>query len=204
MRERILATGRDPASITIVAVSKGRPVAACREAVAAGLTILGENRVQEALPKLLALRGPEWHLIGHLQTNKVSQISGRFALVQSVDSIRLAELIADRDATQRVLLQVNVSRESEKHGFTAEAVVDAARRVASLLPLAGLMGIGPRTSDPGPCFAELAGLVERCREATGMPLPILSMGMSGDFEAAVREGATLLRLGTALFGEQVS
>lgn len=187
--------------MAIVAVTKGRPVAACREALGAGLTMLGENRVQEALPKIAALAEAEWHLIGHLQTNKLRQITGGFSLIQSVDSLRLAEALAERDRSQRVLLQVNVSREAEKHGFAPESAVAAARRLAGLLQLEGLMGMGPRDRDPQPCFAELAGLARRAREATGTALPVLSMGMSGDFEAAVRAGSTMLRLGTILFGE---
>ncbi|MDQ6691926.1 MAG: YggS family pyridoxal phosphate-dependent enzyme [Candidatus Dormibacteraeota bacterium] len=209
IRERIRLAGGDPGAITIVAVTKGRNEGQCREAVAAGLSALGENRVQEALAKMAGregqepLAGVEWHLIGHLQTNKVRVAAGRFALIQSVDSVRLAQALGERDPWQRVLLQVNVSRESEKHGFAPDGVVEAARELASVFRLEGLMGMGPRSGDPSGCFAELAGLVRECRKATGLALPVLSMGMSGDYEAAVRAGSTMLRLGTALFGEQV-
>jgi PLP dependent protein len=199
IRERIRSTGSNPAEIRIVAVTKGRSAAACQDAFDAGLTALGENRVQEALPKLAALPGAEWHLIGHLQSNKVPQVAGRFRLVQSVDSIRLAELLAARQPMQAVLLQVNVSREADKHGVDPEEAVAVARKVGQLLPLEGLMGMGPLTGDPEPAFRELAVLRRRCQDATGRPLPILSMGMSGDFETACRAGSTMLRLGRVLF-----
>lgn len=202
VRERIGRAGGDPARVAIVAITKGRPVAACREALGAGLDMLGENRVREALPKMEAVPEAQWHLVGHLQTNKVRQVAGRFSLIHSVDSLRLAEALAERDGSQRVLLQVNVSREAEKHGFAPDAAVEAARRVAGWLRLEGLMGMGPRSGDPRPCFAELAALARRAREATGAPLPVLSMGMSGDFEAAVQAGSTMLRLGTILFPER--
>src|SRR5207248_4059715 len=110
VQDRIRRAGRDPAGITIVAVTKGRPLDQCHEAVGAGLTTLGENRVQEALPKLEALPQARWHLVGHLQRNKVRLAAGRFALIQSVDSERLAEDIARRAPDQQVLLEVNVAR----------------------------------------------------------------------------------------------
>ncbi len=199
VRERILLTGRDPAELEIVAVTKGRSAAAAAEAVAAGVTALAENRVQEALPKLAALPEAEWHLVGHLQSNKVAQVAGRFRLIQSLDSVRLAELLAARDPDQRVLLQVNVSREAQKSGLRPEEAVAAARAISALLPLEGLMGMGPAAADPRPAFADLSRLRMACQEATGRPLPILSMGMSGDFEAACRAGSTMLRLGRVLF-----
>ncbi len=202
VRERVRRTGRDPAEVTIVAVSKGRSVAECREAVAAGLE-LGENRVQEALPKLAELPEAAWHLVGHLQTNKVAQVAGRFRLIQSVDTVRLAALLAGRDPQQAVLLQVNVSREPAKHGIAVEDAAAVARQMSALLSLEGLMGIAPLEGDPEPGFRALADLRLRCQDATGRPLPILSMGMSGDFEAACRAGSTMLRLGRVLFEKEV-
>ncbi len=199
VRERILLTGRDPAELEIVAVTKGRSAADAAEAVAAGVAALAENRVQEALPKLAALPEAEWHLVGHLQSNKVALVAGRFRLIQSLDSVRLAELLAARDPGQRVLLQVNVSREAQKSGLRPEEAVATARAISALLPLEGLMAIGPAGADPGPAFAELARLRLACRDATGRALPVLSMGMSGDFEAACRAGSTMLRLGRVLF-----
>jgi pyridoxal phosphate enzyme (YggS family) len=199
VRERVRATGRDLDEVAIVAVTKGRSLEECREALGAGLQALGENRVQEALPKLKMLPQAEWHLVGHLQTNKVRQVAGRFRLIHSVDSVRLAELLAARDPRQQVLIEVNISREPAKHGVAPEEAVAAARQIGGLLSLEGLMGLGPLSADPEPAFRELAELRLRSQEATGRPLPILSMGMSGDFEAACRAGSTLLRLGRVLF-----
>jgi PLP dependent protein len=198
VRERVRRTGRDPADVAIVAVSKGRSVAECAEALAAGLD-LGENRVQEALPKLAALPEARWHLVGHLQSNKVPQVAGRFRLIQSLDSVRLADLLAARDPGQAVLLQVNVSREPAKEGVRPEDAVAAARQMSVLLALEGLMGIAPLGGDPEPAFRALAALRLRCQDATGRPLPILSMGMSGDYEVACGAGSTMLRLGRVLF-----
>jgi PLP dependent protein len=200
VRERVRRTGRDPAGVAIVAVSKGRSLADCREAIAAGLD-LGENRVQEALPKLAALPEVAWHLVGHLQSNKVPRVAGRFRLIQSLDSVRLAELLAARDPRQAVLLQVNVSREPAKSGVGAAEAVAVARQMSALLSLEGLMAIAPLGGDPEPAFRALADLRRRCQDATGRPLPILSMGMSGDYEAACRAGSTMLRLGRVLFDE---
>jgi pyridoxal phosphate enzyme (YggS family) len=199
VRERVRRTGRDPAEVAIVAVSKGRSVDECREAAAAGLE-LGENRVQEALPKLAALPEAGWHLVGHLQTNKVPLVAGRFRLIQSLDSLRLGELLAARDPRQAVLLEVNVSRESAKHGVDPEQAVAVARQMSALLSLEGLMGIGPLSGDPEPAFRSLGDLRRECQDVTGRSLPILSMGMSGDFEVACRAGSTMLRLGRILFG----
>jgi PLP dependent protein len=198
VRERVRRTGRDPAEVAIVAVSKGRSAAECREAVAVGLD-LGENRVQEALAKRADLPEAAWHLVGHLQSNKVPQVVGRFRLIHSVDTVRLAELLAAREPGQAVLLQVNVSREPGKHGVAPEVAAAAARQMSALLSLEGLMGIGPLGGDPEPAFRALADLHRLCQDSTGRPLPILSMGMSGDFEAACRAGSTMLRLGRILF-----
>jgi pyridoxal phosphate enzyme (YggS family) len=203
IRERIRLTDRDPAEVAVVAVSKGRPAGDCAAAWSAGVAALGENRVQEALGKLAAVPGAEWHLVGHLQTNKVPLVTGRFRLIHSLDSARLAELLAGRDRRQAVLLQVNVSREAAKQGVEPERAVALAREVARLLPLEGLMAIGPLAGDPEPGFGEVARLRLECREATGLPLPVLSMGMSSDFEAACRAGSTMLRLGRILFEDSV-
>lgn len=203
VRNRIERAGGDPEAIEILGVTKGQPAAVCRAAVALGLTRLGENRVQEALGKMAEVEGAEWHLIGHLQTNKVRLAAARFALVQSLDSIHLAEALAAR-GPQAVLLEVNVAREPAKHGFAPEQVPAAARAVSSLLQVRGLMGMGPLEGDPGPAFAELARLRSETEQVLGAALPILSMGMSHDLEAAVAAGSTLLRLGRALFGERES
>jgi pyridoxal phosphate enzyme (YggS family) len=196
----IRAAGRDPAGVTVVAITKGRPLSACREALAAGLVVLGENRVQEALPKLESLPEARWHLVGHLQRNKVRLAAGRFELIQSVDSRALAEQIARRAHQQAVLLQVNVAREEQKHGCRPEQALELAVHVAGLLPLRGLMCMGPARADPAPAFAEIRRLRDEAEQRLGAALPVLSMGMSDDFDAALAAGSTMLRLGRFLFG----
>jgi len=199
VRERVRRSGRNPDEVAIVAVTKGRSLAECREAWAAGVDALAENRVQEAIPKLEALPEATWDLVGHLQGNKTGVVAGRFRLIQSLDSERLAERLAARDRRQAVLLEVNVGREPAKSGVDPERAEELALAIAGLLPLEGLMAIGPLEGDPEPAFRELADLAEACRQATGLPLPVVSMGMSGDFEAACRAGSTMLRLGRLLF-----
>jgi pyridoxal phosphate enzyme (YggS family) len=198
--ERMRAAGGDLKRIAIVAVTKGQPPEACRRAVELGLTVLGENRVQEALPKMEQVSGAEWHLIGHLQTNKVRH-AARFSLVQSVDSLRLARALAAHGGPP-VLLEVNVSREAQKHGVSPEEAVGLAVEVAAELELRGLMGMGPAAGDSRPAFAALRRLRDQVEQRLGRELPILSMGMSDDFEDAVREGSTMLRLGRVLFGDR--
>jgi len=198
VRERIARTGRNPDEVTIVAVTKGFGPEVCAQALQAGLYYLGENRVQEALAKMDAVEGAEWHLIGHLQTNKARH-AARFALVQSLDSVRLAEALAARGGVA-ALLEVNVSREAQKHGVAPEAAVETAVRVAGLVDLRGLMGMGPAVGDPRPAFAELRRLRDGAEQRLGRRLPVLSMGMSDDLEAAVAEGTTMVRIGRAMFG----
>jgi pyridoxal phosphate enzyme (YggS family) len=200
VRERIVRAGRDPDEVAIVAVTKGFDVSVCREALAAGLHMLGENRVQEALAKMDLLPDAEWHLIGHLQTNKVRQAAGRFALIQSVDSTRLAEAIANVTPSQPVLVEVNVSREPQKSGADPDHALELISAVARLLDLRGLMAMGPSAGDPTPAFLRVRELRDEAQQRVGKQLPVLSMGMSGDFEAALVAGSTMLRLGQALFG----
>ncbi len=200
VRERIARSGRDVDEITIVAVTKGFGVDACHEALDAGLTTLGENRVQEALSKMDAVPGAQWHLIGHLQTNKVRLAAGRFALIQTVDTTHLAEAIARNTPAQAVLIEVNVAREPQKSGVDPSGALDLIEKVAGMLELRGLMAMGPTQGDPGPAFDELRRLRDAGQERLGVALPVLSMGMSGDFEVALAAGSTMLRLGQALFG----
>lgn len=200
VRERIERAGGQPNEITIVAVTKGFGPDVCRQALDAGLKTLGENRVQEALQKMEAVAGAEWHLIGHLQTNKVRQAAGRFALIQSVDSRRVAEAVAAIDAAQSVLVEVNVARETQKTGVAVDAAGAVIDEVAEMLDLRGLMAMGPTSGDPTQAFVELRKLRDEAEQRLGKALPILSMGMSGDFEAAVKAGSTMLRLGRVLFG----
>jgi len=200
VRERIARAGGNPDEITIVAVTKGFGPEVCHSALDAGLKVLGENRVQEALAKMETVKGAEWHLIGHLQTNKVRVASGRFALIQSVDSRRIADALARINVEQKVLVEINVAREKRKTGVDPAEANNLINEVAEMLDLQGLMAMGPAEGEPTPAFRELRTLRDQAQQRLGRALPILSMGMSGDFEAAVAAGSTMLRLGEALFG----
>ena len=196
--------GRSPEEVTIVAVSKGFPPEVVREGVAAGLRHVGENRVQEAAAKLprLADLPITWHMVGHLQTNKVKTALELFAIIHSVDSIHLAETISHHaQGPIPILLEVNVAGEEGKFGLATEEVSRAADAIARLprLEVRGLMTVAPVVPDPGevrPVFRRLREL----RDALG--LRELSMGMTDDFEVAVEEGATMVRIGRAIFGER--
>jgi pyridoxal phosphate enzyme (YggS family) len=198
-------------SVVIVAVTKTHPADAVREALAAGLTDVGENRVQEALEKQDALPGVDvrWHLIGSMQRNKARLITGRFALIHSLDRADLAAEIGRRvppGARQRVLLQVNCSAEPQKGGVEPGLLPQLIDDVLAVpaLELSGLMTMAAFDAAE-PELRRTFGLLRRLRdegEARGVPLPELSMGMSGDYPIAVEEGATLVRLGTVLFGER--
>jgi len=200
VRERIAQAGRNPEEVTIVAVTKGFGPEVCRAAFDAGLRILGENRVQEAVAKMDAVQGPEWHLVGHLQTNKAKAAAGRFALIQSVDSRHLADALARINVEQKVLVEVNVAREPRKTGVDPAGAQELLDAVAEMLDLQGLMAMGPAEGDPRPAFDELRTIRDEAQQRLGKPLPILSIGMSGDFEVAVKAGSTMVRLGTVLFG----
>jgi pyridoxal phosphate enzyme (YggS family) len=200
VREKITHAGRDPDEITIVAVTKGFGPEVCRSALDAGLTILGENRVHEGVAKMETVQAGTWHLIGHLQTNKVRIAVEHFAMIQSVDSTRLAEALARVDQGMAVLVEVNVAREPQKSGADPDQALGVITAIARLLDLQGLMAMGPSHGDPTPAFVELRRLRDEAEQRLGKALPVLSMGMSGDFEAAVAAGSTMLRLGQALFG----
>jgi PLP dependent protein len=223
VRERIAAAarraGRNPDEITLMGVSKTIPAERIREAYAAGLRVFGENRVQEAQEKIAALALPEirWELIGHLQTNKANRAAELFARVQSVDSVRLAEALSARalalGKTLPILLEVNVAGEASKSGFAPEETLAAARTIANLPGLRpeGLMTIAPLVDEPEDVrqlFRALRELRDRLREAVPLASdggwPDLSMGMSDDYAVAIEEGATLIRLGRALFGARLS
>jgi pyridoxal phosphate enzyme (YggS family) len=200
--------GRDPNEVVLVAVTKTFPVGRIREALAVGLRILGENRVQEALPKIDEI-GPanvEWHLIGHLQTNKVKFIEGKFRMVQSLDGVGLAEALDRRiQLPLDVLVEVNVAEEPQKTGVLPAdlAAVAGAVNAAQHLRLRGLMTVAPMVPDPEavrPVFRQLRSLRDKTSQQLGVALPVLSMGMTDDYPIAVEEGATMLRLGRALFG----
>jgi pyridoxal phosphate enzyme (YggS family) len=203
---------RGAEQVTIVAVTKGFGTDAIHAAAAAGIADIGENRVQEAVQKQDVVRdlsGIRWHLIGHLQRNKARVAAGRFDLVHSLDSLELARELDRRSTTpQRVLLQVNVARESQKSGCAPEEAPALARQIAALehLRLEGLMTLAPLTDDEDVqrrTFRGLRVLRDRIKEEEGVWLPTLSMGMSGDYASAVAEGATVIRLGTVLFGPRV-
>jgi len=205
---------RDPAEITLVAVTKTVPVKRIIEAVEAGVTAIGENRVQEAGRKFEELDLPvEKHLVGHLQKNKVRDALGLFDLIQSVDSVRLAREISHRaDAagkTARVLVEVNTSGEGTKNGLPPDEAAAAVEQMAGLpgLRVEGLMTVGaflPDPEDVRPCFRRLRALRDEIEERVvpGVSMAHLSMGMTNDFEVAVEEGATLVRVGRAIFGER--
>lgn len=212
------AAGRDPADVTLVAVSKFHPAAAVAAAAAAGCMVFGESYVQECLEKQAALlQLPiQWHFIGHIQSRKARDLAGRMALIHAVDSLKVATILhrhaQEQGVVQPVLLQVNVGREPQKHGLAPEAVEAVARHLVQLedpahggIRLDGLMCLPPWLEDPEavrPFFAQLAACRARLQEALGKALPHLSMGMSHDFVQAVAEGATLVRIGTAIFGDR--
>jgi pyridoxal phosphate enzyme (YggS family) len=203
---------RKPEDVTIVGVTKTFGADVVDALVDAGVSDIGESRIQEFLEKSAAVTTPcRWHLIGHLQRNKAPKAIGRFEMIHSVDSLRLAEALnrlgAERSLASRVLLEVNTSGETAKHGFAPAEVEPAALEIASLpsIEIEGLMTVGPLTDDAGEirrAFALLRDLRERLEKATGRKLPDLSMGMSDDFEIAVEEGATLVRLGRVLVGSR--
>jgi pyridoxal phosphate enzyme (YggS family) len=200
-----------PQPVTIVAVTKGFGADAVRAAVGAGLVDIGENRVQEAVEKQEELGAgsresvARWHLIGHLQRNKAKLVPGRFEMVHSIDSLALATELDKRASGLRVLLQVNVAGESQKSGCTLEEARPLARQIAALgnLRLEGLMTLAPFTDDVDVqrrTFRDLRVLRDTLQKEERLWLPTLSMGMSGDYATAVAEGATVIRLGTVLFG----
>lgn len=200
--------GRDPEAVRLVAVTKTVGVERIREALALGLHDFGENRVQEALPKVQLFPRERWHFIGHLQTNKVKKVVGSFVLIHSLDRYSLAEALQQegekRGCLVPALVQVNVSGERSKHGLAPEELADflAALRDFPRIKVEGLMTMAPYTEDPEetrPVFRRLKELQQEA-EARGMALPHLSMGMSNDFTVAVEEGATIVRIGSSLFG----
>lgn len=208
-----LACGRYPAEVTLVAVSKKQDVASVAALAACGQTLFGESYIQEALPKLdAAPPGLTWHFIGHLQRNKAKLAVGRFALIHTVDNLELAQILqkkaADLGLTQAICLQVNVAGETQKSGIDPDRLPELAEAVAKApnLALQGLMVIPPVFDDPvgaRPAFARLRQLRDGLATRLALPLPVLSMGMSGDLESAVMEGASHVRVGTDLFGPRL-
>ncbi len=203
---------RDPASVQLVAVSKTHPASAVHVAVSAGQRVFGESRVQEAKEKIPACPpGLEWHFIGHLQKNKIRHALPLFDFFHSIDSLPLAQAInriaQETGRTVSGLIEVNVSGEASKHGFSAEQLRADFSALTALpqLRLRGLMTMAPYAEEPDqarPFFRALRELRGELQQTQGAELPHLSMGMSGDFETAIEEGATLVRIGSSIFGER--
>ena len=214
IKEATLRAGREPADVRLVAVSKTRPAEDIVEAFQAGQAVFGENYVQELISKAAVIDKPlEWHFIGHLQSNKVKRIAGLVSMIHSVDRFSLAEEINRQwgklEKTCQVLVQVNISGEATKSGTNEKEALQLVKAISTLpnLQVKGLMTMPPFFDDPAaarPYFAglrKLAGLIA-AEGIAGVEMRELSMGMSGDFEAAILEGATLVRVGSAIFGER--
>jgi pyridoxal phosphate enzyme (YggS family) len=213
LRKRIASAAvkvdRNPDEIIVVAVAKTVPVAKIEEAMACGIRIIGENRVQEASQKH-ALIGDkiEWHLVGHLQTNKVKDALKIFSMIQSLDSLRLAQEIEKRATTPMAcLIEVNTSQEPSKFGLAPDGLFDFCESIENMknISIQGLMTIGPGWAIQDPeasrsCFRMLRELRDELSQAFDRPFPILSMGMTSDFEVAIEEGSDMIRVGTAIFG----
>lgn len=213
IQDRIAAAceraGRRPDEVHLVAVSKTKPIELIQQGIDAGITVLGENYLQEAKAKIDTLgHGVGWHFIGHLQTNKAKHAVKLFDLIHSVDSLKLAQELNRRaaamDVRQAILIEVNIAGEASKDGAPLDQVEDLVAQVREMsnLDLRGLMAMPPDDDDPEqvrPYFA----LLRRLKEKIGAPLTELSMGMSGDFEVAIEEGATFVRIGTAIFGPRL-
>ena len=215
-QERIAAAcknaGRDPGDVTLIAVSKTKPVELLREAYDSGSRHFGENRVQELLGKIPQMPSDvKWHLIGHLQTNKVRQIIGKTCLIHSVDSVKLAGEIEKESAKQNlvtdILLEVNVAKEDSKFGFGLEETEDALRSICGFphVRVRGLMTVAPFVEDAEknrPVFRKLYEFYVdmKTKNIDNGSMTTLSMGMTGDFQVAVEEGATMVRVGTGIFG----
>ena len=204
--------GRAPESVTLIAVSKGQPPEVVNEAAALGQVLFGENKVQEAKAKIPHCAGRlRWHMIGHLQSNKCRDAVTLFEMVQSVDSLPLAQELQKQaekfSRTLPVLLEVNIAGEASKFGYQPEQMLADLPQINALnrLEIHGLMTLAPWSPNPErarPVFRAAREWKQRCEETLGAPLSHLSMGMTGDFEVAIEEGATLVRIGTALFGER--
>jgi pyridoxal phosphate enzyme (YggS family) len=218
VQQRIAAAcervGRDAASVKLLAVTKTQPPEVVRQAADLGLTLFGENKVQEAKAKIpLCPSKLRWHMIGHLQTNKCRDAVELFEMVQGVDSLHVAEELNKRAEqaakTVPILLEVNIVGEGSKFGYKPEQLIAELQALNAMtrLEIHGLMTIPPWSPLPErvrPVFRRLRQLKTECEQALGAPLPELSMGMTGDFETAIEEGATMVRIGTALFGERRS
>ena len=207
-------SGRKRSDVTLIAVSKTKPVTMMEEAIASGVSIFGENKVQEILKKQPLLPGgAEWRLSGHLQRNKVRSIAGKVAMIHSVDSLRLAEQIQKeyqiQDLTAKILVEVNIAREESKFGLMPEETEEVIREIAKMpnIKVCGLMTIAPFVQDPEENrihFKNLRKLLVdiNSKNIDNISMMGLSMGMTGDYEVAIEEGATFVRVGTGIFGSR--
>ncbi len=210
-----MRAGRDRGEVTLIAVSKTKPVAMIREAMSAGIVTFGENKVQEIVEKQKEITEPlNWHMIGHLQRNKVKQLVGRVSRIHSVDSLRLAEQIQNDFARQNekigILIEVNMAGEESKFGLAPEETEDVIRKIAAFpnIEVKGLMTIAPFVADPEENrlhFRNLRKLLVdiNSKNIDNVNMNELSMGMTGDYEVAIEEGATFVRVGTGIFGERI-
>ena len=214
IRKACEKSGRNPEEVTLIAVSKTKPISMIQEAMNAGQTIFGENKVQELCTKYEELpKNLEWHLIGHLQRNKVKYIADKAALIHSVDSLKLAEEISKealkKNVEVNILIEVNVAEEESKFGVSVEETPVLVEEIAKLpgIHIQGLMTIAPYTTDPEenrPVFRTLKKLAVDIKKKNidNVNVSILSMGMTNDYEVAIEEGATMVRVGTGIFGER--
>lgn len=214
VREACLRAGRDPGEVTLIAVSKTKPASMIQEAYEEGIRDFGENKVQEILEKQPVLPGDiRWHMIGHLQRNKVKQVIDKAVLIHSVDSLRLAEQIEEECAKKNIsvdiLLEVNVAREESKYGFFLEEVFEAAQKISKFphVHIRGLMTIAPFVENSEENRKVFQKLFEfyvdtNWKSIDNVSMDVLSMGMSGDYEVAIEEGATMVRVGTNIFGSR--
>ena len=206
-----LLCGRDPREVKLLAVSKTFPISSILEAYEAGQRDFGESRVQEFVPKYQQIPDLSWHFIGHIQKNKLNKLLDTEVFIHSVDSLELAEKISEkaleRQKVVKVLLQVNIDDDPSKFGFTSEGLLQNIEKILQLKGIAptGLMTIGALHKDPKETrasFAKLRGLRDALSEVTKHEFPELSMGMSGDYHEAILEGATIVRVGTGVFGQR--
>lgn len=219
VEERIQAacdrSGRKREDVTLIAVSKTKPVSAIYEVMETGIIDFGENKVQELTDKIETISEPlNWHMIGHLQRNKVKYIVDKVKLIHSVDSLRLAEQI-NQEAMKKnvdvdILIEVNIADETSKFGLNTEEVIDLVKKVSTLqnVHIKGLMTVAPFTDNPEenrPYFRNLKQLAVdiNCKNIDNVTMSVLSMGMTGDYEIAIEEGATMVRVGTGIFGERI-
>ncbi len=214
IEEACKRAGRDRSEVTLIAVSKTKPVSDIRQAMECGIRVFGENKVQEIKDKTTEITEPlNWHMIGHLQANKVKYLPGRVCMIHSVDNKKLADEIekqfAKADERIDVLIEVNMANEDTKFGLSKEEVPSFVKEISTLphLNIRGLMTIAPYTEDPESNRVYFKGLKELMESINALDIPgvkmdTLSMGMTGDYQVAIEEGATFVRVGTGIFGER--